>query len=202
MMKNLSLIINAVLAVALGVLFVLHFSLRSKVAELETSPGGSNIGGASKIVYINTDSLNAKYDYYVDQKALLLGKQKRMEDELATKKNAYEKSVMEYQEKSQKGLLLRSEAAKIEQQLGADQQNLMRLSESMQGQLAEESQVVNRKLLNNIVDYLKEYNKNGKYQYILGNAFGSNLLYTNDSLDITKAVLKGLNEKYSKEKKN
>ena len=71
---------------------------------------------------------------------------------------------MEYQEKSQKGLLLRSEAAKIEQQLGADQQNLMRLSESMQGQLAEESQVVNRKLLNNIVDYLKEYNKNGKYQ--------------------------------------
>jgi outer membrane protein len=200
-MKNLSLIINGVLAVALGVLFVLHFSLRSKVAELESSPIGVKSGGASTIAYINTDSLNAKYDYYIDQKALLLGKQKKMEDQLAEKKSMYERSVMEYQEKSQKGLLLRSEAAKIEQQLGADQQNLMRLSENLQGQLAEESQVVNRKLLNNIVDYLKEYNKNGRYQYILGHAFGSNLLYTNDSLDITNVVLKGLNQKYSSEKK-
>jgi outer membrane protein len=129
-------------------------------------------------------------------------KQKKMEDELALKKSNYEKSVMDYQDKAKKGLLLRSEAEKIEQQLAYDQQYLYKISNDMQSQLADETQRENRKLIYAIMDYLKEYNKTGYYQYIFSYAFGSNLLYANDSLNITNAVLKGLNEKYRKEISN
>jgi outer membrane protein len=198
-MKNISFIISAVLAVALGVLFIFFFSLRKQVKELETQPNVASTAGA-RIVYINMDTVYTKYDRYTDLKAQLEEKQRRMEAEMASKKSTYEKSVGSYQDKMQKGLLLRSEAAKIEQQLAGDQQSLMKLSESFQSQLAEESQVMNRQLLNSIVEYLKEYNKNGKYQFIMSHAYGGNLLYANDSLDITKEVLKGLNEKYNSEK--
>lgn len=197
-MKNLNLIINIALALALGVLFVLYFSLRNQVKQIESQPVALK-SGPSNIVYINIDSLYAKYDMYIDMEAKMKEKQRKMEDELAYKKSNYEKSVMDYQDKAKKGLLLRSEAEKIEQQLMYEQQNLYKISNDMQTQLAEETQRENRKLIYTIVDYLKEYNKNGYYQYIFSYAFGSNLLFANDSLNITSYVLKGLNEQYSKE---
>jgi outer membrane protein len=197
-MKNLNLIINITLAVALGILFVLYFSLRSEVKQMGPKPIAMP-AGASHIVYLNTDTLNANYDMYIDMVAKLKEKQRKMDDDLNLKKSNYEKNVMDYQDKSKKGLLLRSEAEKIEQQLYYDQQMLNKLYSDNQSQLAEESQRENKKLIYSIMDFLKEYNKNGNYQYILGYAFGSNLLYANDSLNITNEVLKGLNEKYNKE---
>jgi outer membrane protein len=199
-MKNISLVINIVLAVALGVLFVLYFSLRSEVKDLGKQPL-SLASGSGNIVYVNMDSLYTKYDEYIDMKTKMVEKQSKMEAELGAKKSNYERSVMDYQDKAKKGLLLSSEMQRIEQQLMGDQQTLVKLSESMQQELAEESRVLNNKLGNNIVEFLKEYNKNGRYQYIFSHLYGGNLLYVNDSLDITKDVIEGLNEKYNKGKK-
>jgi outer membrane protein len=200
-MKNISLIVNIVLAVGLGIMLILFFSLRSKVNSLETQPSVPGISGSGRVVYVNMDTLYSKYDKSIDVKAKLLDDQKKAEAEFAAKKNSFDKSASDYQDKMQKGLLLRSEAAKIEQQLSEEQQRLYKLSQDMQSNLADESQVQNRKLFNDIVSYVKEYNKNGKYQYILSHSYGGNLLYASDSLDITKEILKGLNDQYSSEKK-
>ena len=197
-MKNLHLIINVVLAVLIGVLFFLYISLRNQINKegphISTGPTS-----ASNIVYINTDSLYAKFDMYTDMKAKLEEKQKRMADELAIKKSTYEKNVADYQDKMKKGLLLRSEAEKIEQKLYNDQQYLINLNGEMQNQLSDELQREQRKLIYTVMDFLKENYKNSNYKYVFSNSFGSNLLYASDSLNITNDVLKGLNEKYSKE---
>lgn len=200
-MKNISLIINIVLAVAVGILFFLYFSLKSEVKTIaSTVPSTGSINDV-RIAFVNMDTLYAHYDEYMDLKAQIAEKQKRMENELNSKKNQYERKVMDYQDKVQKGLLLTSERQRIEQQLYVDQQNLLRLGESMQNELAEETRVLNNRLGNNIVEFLKEYNKDGKYVYIMSHVFGGNLLYVNDSLDITADVIKGLNEKYRKSRK-
>jgi outer membrane protein len=200
-MKNISLIVNIVLAVAIGVLFILFISIHGQVKDLNSHPLASKTGN-NKIVYINIDTLYSKYDMYKDMKAMMEEKQKKMEGEMAVKKNNYEKNVMDYQDKAKKGLLLRSEAEKIEQQLMGDQQNLMKISQDMQAQLGEETRVQNNKLINTIVNFLKEYNKNGAYQLILSHIYGGNLLYADNSLDITNDVVKGLNEKYRSESHN
>lgn len=199
-MKNLSLIVNIVLAVGLGLMFVLHFTLRSKVKEMESQPMAMT-AGAGSVVYVNMDSLYTQYNEYVDLKASMEEKQSKMAAELNSKKSSLERSAAEFQDKMQKGLMLRSEAEKVQQQLMQQEQQLMRLNESMQGQLAEESQVLNRKLYNNIVEYLKEFNKSGKYNYVLSHSFGGPFLYVNDSLNVTKQVIDGLNEKYTKSNK-
>ncbi|HOK51295.1 MAG TPA: OmpH family outer membrane protein [Bacteroidales bacterium] len=200
-MKNLSLIINIVLAVAIGILFFLYFSLKSQVKTIASSASSVASVKDVRIAFVNMDTLYAHYDEYLDLKAQIADKQRKMENELNSKKSQYERKVMDYQDKVQKGLLLTSERQRIEQQLYADQQNLLRLGESMQNELAEETRVLNNRLGNNIVEYLKEYNKDGKYVYIMSHVFGGNLLYVNDSLDITADVIKGLNEKYRQNKK-
>jgi len=77
-----------------------------------------------------------------------------------------------------------------------EQQNLMQLRDNMSQQLAEEQQVMNRQLLNNIMEYLKNYNKTHDYKYILSNSFGGPLLYSDKALDITREVLRGINAEY------
>ena len=57
-MKNISLILNAVLLVAVAVLFYLHFSAG---APADVSAAG--ITGDVKIAYINSDSVLKQYDY-------------------------------------------------------------------------------------------------------------------------------------------
>lgn len=202
-MNKKHLIIESILAVALVVLYILHFtSGKSANSSVATSSTGTPIAQSANIAYVYIDSLLNNYDSYHDMRASLAQKQKTMEAELSNKGRNLEKAVGDYQEKAQKGLITRSEAQKIEQQLGVEQQNLVRLRDQLNQQLAEEEQVLNRRLINDIVVYLKEYNKDGRYNFIMSNTFGGSLLNCPDSLNITKDVLAGLNEKYTASKKS
>ncbi len=201
-MNKKHLIIESILAVALVVLYILHFtSGKSSASTVTTTSTGTPIAQSANIAYVYIDSLLNNYDSYHDMRASLAQKQKSMEAELTNKGRNYEKAIGDYQEKAQKGLITRSEAQKLEQQLGAEQQNLVRLRDQLNQQLAEEEQVLNRRLINDIVVYLKEYNKDGRYNFIMSNTFGGSLLNCPDSLNITKEVLVGLNEKYGATKK-
>ena len=201
MMKNLSLILNAVLIVAVGVLFYLHFS-SGKSSDVKQSPARniSTASGEVSIVYINIDSLLNNYDYFTDMQTEFADKQSEMEAELNLRSRQYEASAIDAQNKVQKGLVTRREAAELEQQLIAEQQGLYQLRDELTMQLSEEEQVRNRRLINKIMEYLEVYNEDYNYQFIFSNSFGDNVLFANDQLDITDDVLKGLNEAYQKEK--
>ncbi len=200
-MKNLSLILNAVLIVAVGVLFYLHFS-SSKSSDEGHISGGMALEQLTDmpIVYINIDSLLNNYSYFHDMQEEFADRQSEMEAELNLRSRQYETSALDYQNKVQKGLVTRREAAELEQQLLQEQQSLLQLRDQLSMQLAEEEQVRNRRLINNIMEYLVEYNKDYNYQFIFSNSFGDNVLFANEQLDITSSVLEGLNEQYESEK--
>ena len=200
-MKNLSLILNAVLILAVGVLFFLHFSSKSTDQQdspktIQMDPGGAFNG----IVYINIDTLLNNYGYFVDLQEDFADKQAELEAELNNRGRQYEASAIDYQNKVQKGLVTRAEAAELEQQLMQEQQNLLQLRDELSLQLSEEEQVSNRKLIEALMVYLKEYNMDYNYQFIFSNSFGDNLLFANDDLDITNSVLEGINAQYESEK--
>jgi outer membrane protein len=202
MKKYLSLILNAVLIVAVGVLYYLHFS-SGKTSEAGSSTSGNVMPvnpGDMTIVYVNIDTLLHSYAYFHDMQDEFQDKQSELEAELNQRSKQYEASAMDYQNKVQKGLVTRREAAELEQQLLQEQQGLLQLRDELTMQLAEEEQVHNRRLINKIMEYLEVYNQDYHYQFIFSNSFGDNLLYANDRLDITNSVLKGLNEQYLQEK--
>jgi len=153
------------------------------------------------IVYVELDSLTANYLMTKDLSAELEEKMKKLDADLTNKQRIFQANVTDYQNKANKGLETRAKLAEIEQQLNNELQNLNQLGEDYRMQMAEEQAVMQRKILQAIMDYLKEYQKDKGYSFIFGNAFDAKILYADPALDITASVLDGINIKYKAENK-
>lgn len=199
-MKKLSVILYVVLFLAVIGLYFLHFTGGKKNKKSDTS--GSVTGIPSEgIAYINVDSVIFKFDMFLDRQDELMSKKKSAEAELNSKGSQYEKGAKDYQDKVSKGLVTRATAAQMEQSLLQQQQELVNLRDQLQSNLMEEEQVMNRQILEYITKFLEENKSEYNYQYILGKSFGSVVLYSDKSLDITQKVLDAINKKYQAEKK-
>jgi outer membrane protein len=204
-MKRLPLILSVICLIAVGLLYVLNFAVKT---EKEIITGKADKEGPAQldissnaIAYINIDTVVNNYDFYYDLKQKFEKKYKTSEAELSSREKSYKKEVEDYQYKIQRGLVTRSEAQKLEQEILNEQQNLLRLQEDLRLELAEEEQVMLRQVLNSIMVYLEELQSEYKYQFVFGTtAIGGNVLYADKELDITRQVIKGLNEKYRQEK--
>jgi outer membrane protein len=203
MMKRLPIILNVILLVAVAVLYVLHFtSHKGKSGTSVSTPGTVNeIKGSLKIAFVNIDTLVSKYTLFKDNSLKLANKQKQMEAEMSEKTGKFQRSYMDYQNKINKGLVTTAEAQELQKNLTEDQQNLVKLRDQLSQEFTEQQQVMNRQMINEIEKYLKEYTKDHPYHYIFSYAFGQNLLYANDSLEITQEVLTKLNENYKEASK-
>ena len=153
------------------------------------------------IVYVNIDSLTQNYLMTQDLAAELQEKANKLEAELTNRGKRFEANVADFQNKYNKGLETRAKLAEMEQQLSTEQQNLAQLTDNYRMQMAEEQAVMQRKIIQAIMDYLKEYNSDRRYKYILGDTFDAKILYADPSLDITASVLDGINAKYKAEQK-
>ena len=111
-MKKLPLIINAVLAIAVIILYILHFtspSNKTVSSGNDTLKTGSLSTGG--IVYINIDSVYANYQMYKDVVGDLQSKYNASDAQLKAKQAAFEKNVNDYKYKIDRGLMTRSETA-------------------------------------------------------------------------------------------
>ncbi len=93
------------------------------------------------------------------------------ETEFQDKQKSYQNDVNDYQYKAQRGLITRSEAQTIEQQLYAKQQNLVQLQQQLSQDLNEKQTVMNRQVINAIMEYLKQNSSQLNYKYVLGTSF-------------------------------
>jgi len=200
-MKKLSLWLNIVLVIAVAGIYFLHFT-GNKSIKSETSEEGTEqvIDRDYAIAYVNIDSLVSNYNLFIDKRDELTQKRNESEAELQLKSKNFESEVRDFQDKVSKGLITRTKAQLLQQELGQKEQELYATRDNLAMQLAEEEQVMYRQVLNEIMEFLKEYNKDYNYWYIFSNSFGGQLLYTDKSLDITQDVLKGLNQKHQESK--
>jgi outer membrane protein len=197
-MKIANIVTNAVLAAAVVVLFILHFAGgRETVAEDGHGVKRDSIAMADiSIAYFNMDSVMARWDLYFDYQQELQKRQTDMETEFSGRTEKYYQNVQDAQYKVQRGLVTRSEAEQLQQQLADEQQNLMNLQNQYTSQLQEEGLVKNRKLLDMIERYVRELSEQNGYAYVYSYSFGGNLIYGAEPFDITDDVVKGLNERF------
>lgn len=198
-MKKLSIVLFVVMFLAIIGLYFLHF----KGSKNESAPVNlpSTTTPLQGIAYVNIDSVIYKFDMFFDRRDELLAKQKNAEAELNSKGSAYEKAGKDYQDKVSKGLITRATAAQMEQALVQQQQELVNLRDKLQSNLMEEEQVMNRQILEYITKFLEANKAEYNYQLILGKSFGSVILYSDSTMDITQRVVDELNKKYKSEKK-
>ncbi len=196
-MKNVSLSLNIVLLIAVAVLYYLHFS--AKKPEQIKAPVKSSVGiSGESIAYVNTDSLLRNYTLYSEKRELLQKKQMEVESRLYKEQAGFERKVADFQQKVAKHLITRREAEDWEKRLAKQQENLMKLKNSLTNELMLAEQTITKDLQDSIVSFLKSYNKGINYSYIISSSGG--ILYGDENLDITNVVIKGLNDRYAGKK--
>jgi outer membrane protein len=196
-MKNTSLVVSVVLFVAVAGLYILHFSGN----KLNGSGKGENKDDASselKIAYIKVDSLVVNYDFAQEMHDGFTKQQEAFTKEYGEKRNRFESQAAAFQEKVQRGGFLTQERAMQERdRLVGEEQQIGKLDQELSAKLAQIQADNNKQLLDSVLNYLKVYNKDNKYSYILNAA---EVLIGDESQNITKEVLVGLNARYTKTK--
>jgi outer membrane protein len=200
----ISLAVNGLLIVAIGFLYYLHFKDAKKYSLENLINVTTHITPKdAHIVYINYDSLLMNYDFAKELSQKLQARKDELEAEFAKKSKNFETETQDYQDKVSKGLVTHYRAQEMEAELSKEQETLMKYRDDLSGQLMEEQQVMNNQLYYSIVSYLKEYNKTKGYQYILSNTMAAGpVLLGNDSLNVTREIVEGINGRYVKEKNN
>ncbi len=197
-MKIANIVTNVVLGAAVIVLFFFQFSgdeKREKGGEHNAAAVLANPGEIN-IAYFNMDSVMSQWDLYFDYQQDLSQKQTELEADFAGRTETFYQSVQDAQYKIQKGLVTRTEAEQLQQQLATEEQNLQVLQNQYAGQMQEEGLVKNRQMLDMIETYVAELSETQGYSYVYSYSFGGNLIYGAKPYDITAEVVKGLNAKY------
>jgi outer membrane protein len=186
------------LFIAVAGLYILHFSGgKSNVSGVEGTNDEGSISGF-KIAYIKVDSLVVNYDFALEMHDGFTKQQDAYTKEYSEKRSKFESQAAAFQEKVQRGGFLTQESAMAERDrlMGLEQQ-VGKLDQDLSSKLAQMQADNNKQLLDSVMTYLKVFNKDRKYNYIFNAA---EVLIGDESHNLTKEVLVGLNARYSKEK--
>lgn len=201
-MKNVSIIINAIMAVAIVILFVLVLTNKSNPITKQLTTGKDvAISGKLPIAYINIDSLLLHYQFAKDANESLIKKQEDSRLTINTKARQLQVEMAEFQHKLENNAFLSRDRAEQEQtRLQKKQQDLQALDGDLSKQLVQIQQKMSEQLRDTINAFMKQFNKDHKYQMILSNTSSDNVLYAEKGYDITAEVTKLLNERFAARK--
>lgn len=157
--------------------------------------------GELRIAYVDTDSIMLQYEYAKDLEQGLKSYQKQLESSYEGQLRKLQTDFENYQKTGDK--LTLTEQRRKEEDLMKRQQELPEVQQRMMSQLQERQVEDNKKLLNSVYAFIKDYNtKNKKFNIILSKSYvSSSVLYADQGLDITNEIIKGLNQEYKDLKK-
>ncbi len=207
-MKNINLVLNVVLTIAVIILFVLVLKKDNdnptvkpeNTEEISSlSDSTSNIAKPVRIAYVNTDTILEEYKYFQELQKKLELRQNNAEYQLSQKMKELESDYKNLLSKIKLGLITETEA---ENQFAEKQQKVEEYRNTVRNQLIQEEQTLTESLYDSIVSYIKRYNEKGHvgFNYILGFSKGGGILHADEQFDLTQAVLGGLNGEYDKRK--
>lgn len=198
-MKNsTNAIVNAALAVAVAILFYLQLSgpkeEKPTTVEVEEINEEMPQDEESIVAYVDADSVMKHYKLAEDYRIAIKNEQAKYQKDLENKGRSFQSEYQSLQAKA--GTMSQSELSLRQKSLQSRQEKLMQTEqmymEKMQIFQLEKEAELNRK----VAEYLEVYCADKSYRMVLSQGAISTILYGDASLNITDAVLKGLNEQY------
>jgi outer membrane protein len=190
--KNGLLIWNAALTLAVAFLGFQHFKHHSG----SESASVADAAKGKKIVYVQADTLLKNYEYYKDFQKEFESKGFQLENDIANKARNFQNKVAFFQQRAQQGGLTQDQAQSAQAQLGKEEQDIAKYRDEQLRKLDEERLKKTEEFYNNIFDYIKRYNKDNGYEFVLGYSKGGGILFADQSLDVTPKIIEGLNKEY------
>ena len=150
------------------------------------------------IVFVRMDSIINSFDMYHDLKKVYEEEVTKADNEIRTKVNAWQRDGKNLQERFDKGLITRSQAQDEQARLIRRQEQLEEEQGRVRNDLMEKEVVMLNQIQDAILNYINKYNEEKGYSLIISTTGNSTVLYGNPGLDVTKEIIKGINEEYIK----
>ena len=149
-----------------------------------------------RIAYVNTDTLMAQYNYYIDAVKKIESYEKQLRRQYENKATKLKQDYETYVSQGKAGMLTLQQQKDTEAKLQQQQNDLMQMEQSMTQESGMKRQEISGKVTQSIVDFLNGYRIENGYTFILQYGSMSGLLSADPSYDITKEVVERLNRKY------
>jgi outer membrane protein len=198
---NFNTLLGIILLLGLIVLYVLYFSGRKTPPAPSPLMAQNASGKQLSAVFVNIDTLNEYYDYVKVLRKDLENTGKRLQTEVLAEQAALEKEANEFQRQMAANIIPEEKAKGVYDQLMQKQQLLMQKKDRYTQQIAEQEMGMNIRLVDSLTAFLKRFNRQYNFDYIMGFKTGGEILVGNDTLDITISVLEELNKEYQQRKK-
>ncbi|MBQ3723236.1 MAG: OmpH family outer membrane protein [Bacteroidales bacterium] len=160
-----------------------------------------NMKGA--IVFFNLDTVTQEYDMANDLRSVVETKINSISEEVNRKGNRLQKDVNDFQNKIDKGLMTRSVAEVQSQKLQKQQADFQNYAAQKQQEINEEQSVMMNQIADAIKTFVDKYADEQGFAMVLttqGEILPAPVVCGDPDLDITQAIIDGLNEEYVKEK--
>jgi len=191
-MKNISVILNVVCVVAIIVLYYLHFSGGKSSQPTTVSPENM------QMAYVNADTVLKYLEFSKAGRERLEAKEKQLNQDFTSRATGLQGEFEQYQRNVNNMTI--GQARAVEEDLTKKRNNLQMYQENLQQQMLIEQEKLNKQLYDNVTTFLRKYGQERGIQVVFRYNVASDVLFANEGLDISKDVIKGLNEAYLIEK--
>lgn len=193
------LTLNIILLVAVAFLFFLFFSKKENATELRTVKMGTDTASQwehTPVAYFDMDSIEANFTLFKKMQAEVVRRENGINDSINQMRMAFQNYYQQLQ--SQKGLTQR-QMDSLGNELGRMDMDIKNRAAEMNQNYQTYYMGKQQEIVNLIKNYCKEFNKDGKYSYIIAREPGL-FYYTDTAYNVTSELLKGLNEYYKSKK--
>jgi outer membrane protein len=205
----ISLSLNGLLIIAVGVLYFLQFGKgnaageetttdSTKTTKSEPLPEIRTVNGG--MAFVDFEKLMEEYQFRKDRQKAFERDYEKKKAELDAKQRQLEADFMKYQ---QEEAGMAEGVKRIRQEaLTKQEQDLYVTKDKLERELIEKDENFSKEFLKRLDDYLKTLSKEKNYSYVFTYQRGgaASIVYANDTLDITNVVIKGLNAEYRAKK--
>ena len=199
-MKKLPLILSIIALCGVIALAIVNLTQGSKKAAPAPVDDDSLKG---EIVFFNLDRVLEEYDMANDLRSVVETKVNSINQEVTRRQNKLQKDANSFQDKLNKGLMTQSTAQVQYQKLQEQEASFNNYATQKQNEILEEQQVMLNQISDAIKTFVDEYNAQMGYAMIVasqGDILPIPVVTGEERLDITDALIEGLNAAYIKEK--
>jgi outer membrane protein len=152
--------------------------------------------GSTKIVYIKTGDVLQKFVGLKEANAIYENKMTTSQGQMDTIISEYKKKTAEFDKV--KNTLSKSEREKQEQALMEEAGKIKNYNAASKEELAKDNEQLLTGVLNQVNAFAEIYAKEKGYDLVIGTTSAGNLMYGDESYDVTEDFTKRLNDYYKK----
>jgi len=199
-----NMIINAILAGGLILLYILFFNSQkpaaAESASVQTLAGTDStktaVEAKSSIAYVTLDSILLDYKLYGSHRKSFQASTQSSQSQLQREAEQLQKEFSELQSSFQKGIMPQQMAEEKGMKLEQRRQQLMQKEQQMGARLAEKEQYMLQEIYDSIMVVVKDFNKTAGYEVIFNNVGSATILQADAQYSITDTILALANKKY------